>query len=107
MLLLFMVEIKKLMNDIKRIAADYQEKYKINLDDDWYIFKVQEELGELIQKYLMVTGRGRQKGMSRDEIWNDFEDEAADTLCILLLLIEHFGIDIEQAIERKWLVHLE
>lgn len=102
-----MVEINKLMNDIKKIAIDYQEKYGISLDDDWYIFKIQEELGELIQKYLMLTDRGRQKGMTKQGIRKEFEDEAADTLCILLLLIEHFGIDIEKAIERKWLVHLD
>ena len=55
----------------------------------------------------MLTDRGRQKGMSKEDILKEFEDEAADTLCILLLLIEHFNIDMEQAIKRKWLVHLD
>jgi hypothetical protein len=44
--------------------------FNITRDSDWFLFKLQEELGELTQKYLMLTKRGRQKGLSEEEAIN-------------------------------------
>lgn len=92
---------------IEEVATRYAREINITRDDDWYVFKLQEELGELTQKFLMMSGRARQKGYSTDEIRRQFEDEVADTFSLVILLAEHFGVDLEQAVDRKWFKYLK
>ena len=74
--------------------------------DDWYLLKLQEELGELTAEYLKATGRGRKKGAGASAIRQALEDEAADVLATLLLFARHNGVDLEAALERKWFQYL-
>ena len=85
-----------------RISDIYATKYAINRDDDWFLLKLQEELGELAQAHLRLSGRGRGEASEQDR-----SDEAADVLCMLLLYCRRFGIDPDAAIRRKWLAWLE
>ncbi len=47
---------------VSEVSDTYASRNDIARDDDWYILKVQEELGELVAEYLKTTGRGRPKG---------------------------------------------
>ena len=85
-----------------RISDIYAGKYAIDRDDDWYLLKLQEELGELAQAHLRLSGRGRCEASEQDRA-----DEAADVLCMLLLYCRRFGVDPEAAVRRKWLSWLE
>jgi NTP pyrophosphatase (non-canonical NTP hydrolase) len=85
-----------------RISDIYAGKYGIERDGDWFLLKLQEELGELSQAHLRLSGRGR--GASTEQ---DRADEAADVLCMLLLYCRHHGIDPDDAVARKWLSWLE
>jgi NTP pyrophosphatase (non-canonical NTP hydrolase) len=88
-----------------QISDIYAANCAIRRDDDWWLLKLQEELGELTQAHLKVTGRGRTSG---ETDWNQARaDEAADLLCQLLLYCRRFEIDLEQAVERKWLSWLK
>lgn len=71
-------------------------------DSDWFILKLQEEVGELSQAWNKLSGRARRKGRSADELRQDLEDEAADVLGHIFLLAEAEGLDLRAAIERKW-----
>jgi NTP pyrophosphatase (non-canonical NTP hydrolase) len=64
---------------------------------------LQEEVGELIQSYLMLSGKARAKGKSAEEIQTDFRKEVADVFCQTLLLARFYSIDVEKAVEEKWL----
>ncbi|HEX7887698.1 MAG TPA: phosphoribosyl-ATP pyrophosphohydrolase [Phenylobacterium sp.] len=94
------------LRDLTQSAAEiediYAGKYGIARDDDWYLLKLQEELGELAQAHLRLSGRGR-----GDASEHDRSDEAADVLCMLLLYCRRFGIDPDTAVRRKWLKWLE
>jgi NTP pyrophosphatase (non-canonical NTP hydrolase) len=92
---------------IKEVADRYAEKYAFHRDDDWYMFKLQEELGELTQHFLMMTGRARAKGLSDPELRAKFEDEVADTFSLIVLVADHFDVDLEHAVAKKWFRHLE
>ena len=85
-----------------RISDIYARKYGIARDDDWYLLKLQEELGELAQAHLRLSCRGRGEATEHDRA-----DEAADVLCMLLLYCRRFGIDPDAAVRRKWLTWLE
>ncbi len=97
------MDIKKLTKQAKRVAKTYSEQFEIKQDNDWLVLKLQEEMGELVQSYLMMSGRARKKGMSKKEIEHEFTLEVADVFCFLLLLIDYNRIDLEKAVEEKWL----
>lgn len=81
----------------------YAEANGIERDPDWYLLKLQEEMGELTQAWNRVSGRGRLKGKTPDELKRDLADETADMLGHILLFARHNGIDLTPSIERKWL----
>jgi len=85
-----------------RISDIYAAKFGIERDDDWFLLKLQEELGELAQVHLRLSARGRGEATEQQRA-----DEAADLLCQLLLYCRRFGIDPEAAVRRKWLSWLE
>lgn len=98
------MDIKALTDSIEQISSTYASKYGIERSSDWFILRLQEELGELIQGHLMASGQARKKGLSDQELLSNFQNEVADVFCHVLLLAKHFDIDLEKAINEKWLV---
>jgi NTP pyrophosphatase (non-canonical NTP hydrolase) len=99
--------LEKMADQIQAVSDRYARDINITRDDDWYVFKLQEELGELTQKFLMMSSRARQKGFTPEEIRRQFEDEVADTFSLIVLLARHFKIDLEVAVDRKWFKYLK
>ena len=89
-----------------KVSDTYASRNAIARNDDWYLLKLQEELGELTAEYLRITGRGRTKGADAAAIRLALEDEAADVLATLLVFAHKNGIDLDAALERKWFQHL-
>lgn len=87
---------------VQRISDIYAENFGVDRNDDWALLKIQEELGELSQAHLRLSGRGRGTATEQDRA-----DEAADVLCMLLLYCRRYGVDPEAAVRRKWLSWLE
>lgn len=94
--------ISEVADSAERISDIYARSHGIVRDDDWYLLKLQEELGELAQAHLRLSSRGRGEACEHDRA-----DEAADVLCQLLLYCRRFGIDVDQAVRRKWLSWLD
>jgi NTP pyrophosphatase (non-canonical NTP hydrolase) len=99
------VEINELSERIEKLSARYGEDLGFERTGDWFLLKLQEEVGELTQAHLQITGRARTKGRSSAEIRATFELEFADVLCQLLLLARHHDVDLPDAVDRKWLAH--
>ena len=87
---------------VLRISDIYAREHGIERDRDWALLKMQEELGELTAEHLRMSGRAR-GAADADKLG----DEAADVLGMLLVYCDRAGIDIEQAMQRKWLHWLE
>ncbi|KKB09977.1 MazG nucleotide pyrophosphohydrolase domain-containing protein [Devosia chinhatensis] len=98
-----LAELTDLLSEVSDI---YASRNVIARDDDWYLLKVQEELGELVAEYLKTTSRARLKGADMPTIRTAMQDEAADVLAMLLLFARHNDIDLETALERKWFQYL-
>ena len=98
------MDIKILTEEVEKVSQIYTKKFNIERDNNWFVLKLQEELGELIQSYLMVIGKARTKGKSEEELKDDFEKEVADVFCHVLLLAKYNNIDLEKKIKEKWLV---
>jgi len=92
--------------DVARISDIYAAEHGIDRDKagagDWALLKLQEELGELTAEHLRISGRARGEPNPRA-----LGDEAADVLGMLLIYCDRAGIDLEQAMRRKWLRWLE
>lgn len=80
----------------------YAQLYGVERDDDWFVLKMQEELGELTQAWIKRTGRGRPSPSTDVQHTRNLEDEAADLLGHVLLFAHRHGLDLSAAIERKW-----
>lgn len=101
-----MTDLSELADKLALVSDIYAERFEIERSADWYVLKLQEELGELTAEHLKGTGRGRLKGADAAEIRVALEDEAADVLAMLLLFARHNKIDLDAALARKWLRYL-
>ncbi|WP_417493528.1 phosphoribosyl-ATP pyrophosphohydrolase [Maricaulis sp.] len=90
---------------IAQVSDIYAKNYGIDRSGDWYLLKLQEELGELTQAYLDVTGRSRRA--SDEAARHQMALEMADVLGMLLLLARDEGVDLDAAVQEKWLSWLE
>ena len=96
------MNISDLTASVLRISDIYAAEHGIERSGDWALLKVQEELGELTAEHLRMSGRAR-GAADADKLG----DEAADVLGMLLIYCDRAGIDIEDAMRRKWLKWLE
>jgi NTP pyrophosphatase (non-canonical NTP hydrolase) len=96
------LDLKALQADVLRVSEFYAREYTIDRSADWALLKVQEELGELTAEHLRLSGRARGAPDA-----GKLGDEAADVLGMLLIYCDQAGIDLEQAMQRKWLRWLE
>lgn len=96
------MDLKALQADVLRISDIYAAEHGIERSADWALLKVQEELGELTAEYLRMSGRARGQADA-----GKLGDEAADVLGVLLIYCKAADIDIEAAMQRKWLHWLE
>src|SRR5206468_2614752 len=88
--------------EFEEASARYAAANAIQRDNDWFVLKLFEEVGELTQVWNRLSGRGRRHGRSEAELRQALADETADLLGHVLLFARRNEIDIAAAIERKW-----
>lgn len=96
------MNLSDLSASVARISDLYAAEHGIDRSGDWAILKLQEELGELTAEHLRLSGRARGEADPKA-----LADEAADVLGMLLIYCDRAGIDIEQAMQDKWLRWLD
>ena len=97
------MDVHQLSQEVERVSRRYAETFSIERDATWFALKLQEEVGELTQAYLMLIGQARAKGLTREELRAGFHKEVADVFCHILLLANFHGVDLEKEVEEKWL----
>ena len=100
------MDLTTLTEQLESISSGYAQKFEIERTPDWFLLKLTEELGELIQSYLKYIGQARTADVSQANLKQDLEDELADVLGMTLLVAHNHNIDLETAIARKWLQYL-
>ncbi len=99
------MKLDELTSTLSRVSDTYAKNFSIQRSDDWYLLKIQEELGELTAAFLKLSARARVSGTENLKI--NLEDEIADVLAMTLLFSKSQGIDPEKAIRNKWFKYLE
>ena len=94
--------LSQLMQQFELASQKYARANDIERDPDWFLLKLQEEVGEVTQAWNRLSGRGRSKGKTQEEMRQDLADETADLLGHVFLLAHNSGLDIEASIKRKW-----
>lgn len=92
----------ELTERLQAVIDGYADRFGIETTQDWYILKMQEELGELVSSYLKLSGRARPSKKSAEDIAVNLEEEVADVLAMGLLFAKSRGIDVEKAMRAKW-----
>lgn len=82
----------------------YADKFKIERDDEFYLFKMQEELGELTRAFLELRGSEKKSKATGDELKKAFASDVASLVGNALILALHFDIDLEQNIKDKFTI---
>lgn len=98
---------KELSDQIGQVAELYARVHDIERSADWYLLKLTEELGELTAEHLLMAGRAKPNSDGSGGTREALENEAADLFGQFVLYLRANEIDIEAAIERKWLRHLD
>jgi NTP pyrophosphatase (non-canonical NTP hydrolase) len=98
------MDLERLSDDVEVVSRGYASAHGFKRDDTWFLLKLQEEVGELTQAFLMRAGQARSKGNTPRELDDKFGAELADVLCHVLLMARHHGVDLEEQVQRKWLV---
>ncbi|GAB2505493.1 MazG nucleotide pyrophosphohydrolase domain-containing protein [Promicromonospora xylanilytica] len=96
------MDLENLIDDVEIISRVYARLHDVERTDDWLVLKLHEEVGELTQAYLNLSGRSRDRGLSDDETRDAFRGEVADALAQLLLVARRFDVDLPEELERKW-----
>lgn len=98
---------KDLSDRIVQVGDIYAGVHNIPRNTDWYLLKLTEALGELTAEHLLMNGRSKLNTEGSAGSREALENEAADLFGQFILYLSENDIDIEAAIERKWLRHLE
>ena len=98
--------LSELTDKVALVSDIYAENCDIKRDQDWYLLKIQEELGELTADYLRLSGRGRMKDKPVAEVKESLAAEAGDLLAHILLFARKMEIDLSAELQRKWFKHL-
>jgi len=83
-LLVWPVNLAWLTEEVEEISQGYARRHGINRDSTWFMLKLQEEVGELTQAFLMRSGQARSKGCSAQEIEERFRPRLAALPCDLV-----------------------
>ena len=98
------MEFKKLQNKIIENAVNYGKKYNVQIDEDFALLKLYEEVGEFAQAVLIHRKKSRPEkyvpeGTSKKELAKEF----ADIVGIAMVNAHLLGVDLEDAINKKWI----
>lgn len=98
------MELKKLQKDAAEVFIKNLKRDNIRVSDDYLILKASEEFGEFIQSYLIHKKRCRPvKYLNVEQSKKEMAKELSDVLGLILVIAKHLGIDIEEALVKKWI----
>lgn len=100
------MDLTELGDQLETVSAGYARTFAIDRDATWFLLKLQEEVGELTQAFLLRAGQARDKGHTDAELDAMLGEELADVLCHTILMARHHGIDLRTAVAEKWLSRL-
>lgn len=98
------MEFKELQQKIVQNAIGYGERHNVKIDENFALVKLFEEVGEFAQAVLIHQKKCRTSKIVPEDISKkELAKEIADVVCIAMLNAHLLGIDLEDAIDKKWI----
>jgi len=98
------MEFKELQKKVVENAINYGKKYNMQIDEDFALLKLYEEVGELAQAVLIHRKKSRpEKHVSEEISKKEIAKELADVVGMAIVNANLLGIDLEDAIDKKWI----
>lgn len=97
-----MMNLKEAALHCDKAWGQYAEKFQIRRDDEFYLLKMQEELGELARSFLELRGSEKKRKSSVEELKKKFAADVAVLIGNALILAHHFDVDVEANIREKF-----
>ena len=98
------MDFRALQDEVTRVAREWEATHGVTIDVDFAALKLAEEVGEFAQALLIATRRCRpDKGRPDGEAWAAVAHELADVVGMAIFTARLLGIDLEEALRKKWL----
>ena len=101
------MDFKELQKEILKNAALYEKKFNVNIDEEFSVLKLAEEMGEFYQALLIHRKKCRPaKYLPEQQAKKELAHEIADIFGMVVVTADRLNIDLEEALSQKWLDHL-
>ena len=98
------MEFKQLQEQITKIFLANLARDKIEISDDYLMLKINEELGEFVQSYIVHKKKCRpEKYLSSDQSKKEMAKELSDVIGLAFVISTIFKIDLEEVLIKKWI----
>ncbi len=98
------MDFKELQKRVVENAINYGRKYNVKIDEDFALLKLYEEVGELAQAVLIHRKKSRpEKHVPKEISKKELAKELADVVGMAIVNAHLLGIDLEEAIDKKWI----
>lgn len=98
------MEFKEVHKKVVENAIRYGEKYNVVIDEDFALIKLYEEVGEFSQAVLIHRKKSRpEKYVDESVSKRELAKELADVVGMAMVNAHLLGIDLEEAIDKKWI----
>jgi len=102
------MEFRELQEKVVANAMSYGKKCNIEIDEDFALLKLYEEVGEFAQAVLIHRKKSRpEKHVSEELSKIELGKELADVVGMTIVNAHLLGINLEEAIEKKWINNLK
>jgi NTP pyrophosphatase (non-canonical NTP hydrolase) len=98
------MEFKEIQKKVVDNAINYGKKYGIEIDEDFALLKLYEEVGEFAQAVLIHRKKSRpEKFVSEEKSKEELAKELADVIGLVMVNAHLLDVDLEEAINKKWI----
>lgn len=98
------MKFKNIQQKVVENAIRYGKEYNVEIDEDFALIKLYEELGEFSQAVLIHRKKSRPEKHATEEISKrEIAKELADVVGMAMVNAHLLGIDLEEAIDKKWI----
>jgi len=98
------MKFKDIQQKVVESAIRYGKEYNVKIDEDFALIKLYEEVGELSQAILIHKKKSRpEKHIAENVSKREVAKELADIVGMAMVNAHLLGIDLEEAIDKKWI----
>lgn len=98
------MDFSTLQDGVIQNAVNYGKKFNVTIDEDFALLKLYEEVGEFAQAVLIHRKKSRPEKYVTEEVSKEaIARELADVVGMAIVNAHLLGIDLEKAIDKKWI----